>query len=157
MRRRYLVLFLVGFLLNFLWEVLQMPLFVESVPYLDHVGLCAFASVGDALMVLALYALIAGVRRDRHWIRDRRWPEVLTTVLLGALFAWAVEEWSLTTGYHAYRPGMPRFPGSSVSLLPLVQMGSLPMLSFLASDRLLRLLGRSGPTPAPPAASGRSR
>lgn len=86
-----------------------------------------------------------------------RWPEVATTILVGVLFAWAVEEWSLTTGYHSYRPGMPRFPGSSVSLLPLVQMGSLPMLSFLASERLLRALGWTGPTPASPAASGRSR
>lgn len=157
MRRLFLVLLVVGFLLNLVWELLQMPLFTESVPYLDHVGLCVFASVGDAMMVLALYALMAGVRRDRYWIRDLRWPEVATTVLLGALLAWAIEEWSLSTGYHAYRPGMPRFPGSSVSLLPLLQMGSLPMLSFLASDRLLRALGRSGPTPAPPAASERSR
>jgi hypothetical protein len=46
---------ILGFLLNFAWEVIQIPLYKDASFGLGHILFCALASVADAVMVLLLY------------------------------------------------------------------------------------------------------
>jgi hypothetical protein len=54
-RRYVLTIILVAFVLNALWEILQIPLYVEGVYTWSHVLFCLLASVTDAIMVLLIF------------------------------------------------------------------------------------------------------
>ncbi len=44
-----------SFLLNFVWEIAQLPLYQGYAFDAKHIALCGLASVADAIMVLLLY------------------------------------------------------------------------------------------------------
>lgn len=58
-----------AFLLNFVWEFLQVPLF-EGMPQLSHwegIKMCAGAAVADVAIMLVGYWSIAATTRSRRW------------------------------------------------------------------------------------------
>src|SRR5882724_12075216 len=64
--RRLILVFLVAVLLNYLWELAQMPLYVGVEHY--HAGVfwhCFVASLGDGIMVMIILAV--------GWIALHRW------------------------------------------------------------------------------------
>jgi len=129
---RPIPLFAVAVLLNYLWELVQAPLYVGLESYSTTVlWHCFVASLGDGLMVLLIVA--AG------WITLRRWdwfeqPAVVGYVVMvtAGLVMAVLIEW---LGVHVlkrweYTEKMPTVSGLGIGIVPIAQMLFLPPLIF---------------------------
>ena len=98
---------------------------------------CFVASIGDGVMVLAIFA--AGALMHRRVIWFGRWlaGSLAFTVLLGALIGAAVEWWGLSTGRWNYDDTMPRVPGLDLGIVPIAQIALLAPLTFWIATRWL--------------------
>lgn len=120
-----------GFLLNYPWEMLQVPLF-EGMPEMRHwdaVRECTSATVGDAgLLVLGFWAG-AAVQRSRGWMAHPR-PAALAAFLGTGVVVTIALEWLSTEVWHRweYAPRMPTLPVLATGLAPLLQWLLLPPL-----------------------------
>lgn len=122
---------LVAFGANFVWEMLQMRAYTEmrNRPWLETVPVCALAALGDAVMTIALYCLVAFAFRDRQrWLRGS-WKTYTALSLLGSVSAFLIELLSIITGYWSYAKTMRMVPGLNVGLWPLLQLTILVPLA----------------------------
>jgi YHS domain-containing protein len=119
------------------WEALQTPLYADrggSVAYVAWSRL--HCTVGDVLILLGCYWVIALLWRDRSWIATRRLAPRVLFVILGMVYTIASELahtlWLLSWGY---APEMPRIFG--VGLAPVLQWLLIPsvLLAILGSSR----------------------
>ena len=135
--RLLLTIFLIGFLLNLLWENVQAPLYEGYTNFWDHFMMCFWASVVDALIILLLYALFAIWYKDFYWVRHINWKSAVVLILLGAAIAIGIEQWALRSEAWAYTADMPTVVFST-GLSPLLQMMLLPLLTFLLARKFVR-------------------
>lgn len=122
-----------SFLLNFVWEMWQIPFFValSSGPHWDGVAACTQATFGDAAISLVAFWSVAAFARSRRWIlapsATQIWSFVLvgvvTTIAFEALATGVLERWS-------YSPSMPTLPILGTGLFPLLQWILLPPLTI---------------------------
>jgi hypothetical protein len=79
---------LFAFLLHFVWEMLQVPLFVgmAQVPHWAALLFCLQATIGDTAIALFSYSAASAVSRDRRWLLRPRKSE-LTIYLAAGLVA----------------------------------------------------------------------
>jgi hypothetical protein len=115
---------LFAFLLNFVWEMLQVPFFrgMTQAPHWDALLICLQATLGDVGIALAAFGTIAWLGRDRHWPTRSRPAQIAAFALIGILittaFEWlATQVWSLWR----YSELMPMVPFLGVDLVPLLQ------------------------------------
>jgi hypothetical protein len=88
--KRYLAaLFVAAFALNWPWEMSQMSAYVEMAgrPWGETLLTCTAATIGDALVTLAVYAAGALVTRNARWALKGGWKVYLFALLAGALCA----------------------------------------------------------------------
>ena len=120
-------------LLNFPWEILQVPLFAGMAdgPYIDAIRGCTQATLGDAVIMLLAYWMVSGLAACRAWILAPRAWQVALFLTIGVLITVAIELLA-TRGYWvedwSYSPAMPVVPGIGVGLSPLLQWIVLPLL-----------------------------
>lgn len=133
-----LSVFITAVLLNFAWEMIQMPFF-EGMTY-DSPGnwlLCFRASITDALLILLIFG--AGKLLFKKW----DWPlklnvrKVSFLLVAGFIIAVYFEIDALQTGRWAYSIHMTILPPWGVGLVPLLQMLLLPYVSFKVGARFL--------------------
>jgi len=124
MRQFLAGLFVVAFALNWWWEMLQMPAFIEMMdrPWRATALLCTFAGLGDAAITLMIFAMVALATRRCHWAVAGQWPPYLAAALSGAAVAVAIEKAALAAGYWTYSGRMPVVPALGVGLVPLLQL-----------------------------------
>lgn len=125
------LLLLYAFLVNLVWEMLQMPLFAYPATVTwGQAGLeCVRAAGGDALMLLVSFWLVALLRRDRRWVLRPSAgalslflvPGLVMTVVFEAL---ATDVW----GRWTYADTMPVLPVTGTGVVPLLQWLLLPLL-----------------------------
>ena len=131
---------IVSFLLNFLWEMWQVPFF-KGLPDLPHwVGIkaCTCASVGDTVITIAAFWVVAAVVRSRAWILHPRWRDIVGFTLLGIVTTVVIERESTgPLGRWAYADHMPTLPVLGIGLLPLLQWAVLPPLVLWIVKRQL--------------------
>lgn len=134
-----------AFLLNFPWEMWQVPLFrrMPAMPHWEAVRLCTQAAGGDAVIAVLCFWTVAMVVQSRHWIRAPQWPQVLGFVVAGLLITVAMERLAIATGRWAYDEAMPVMPVLEVGLAPLLQWLVLPPLTVWLVQRQLRCTGLS--------------
>lgn len=131
-----------SFLLHFLWEMLQVPLYAEMacMAHWSGIVVCAKATGGDVLIALAAYATAAAFMHTWHWRASRAHVAtyvavgVAVTVVLEGLHVYVWHRW-------AYAPAMPLLLGNGVS--PLLQWAIVPPLALWLMQR--HLAGRSRP------------
>lgn len=134
-------------LLNFSWEVLQAPLFagMEDARYVEAIAGCSQATLGDMLIMLLAYGVVALVARSRHWVLAPTGRQPALFVAIG-LSITAVIEWLATrgrwVGRWTYAPDMPVVPGIAIGVVPLLQWVVLPLLTIWFVRR--QLAHRSG-------------
>lgn len=129
-----------SFLLHFLWEMLQVPLYADMARMAHWSGIlvCAKATAGDGVIALAAYATGAGCARTWHWRASRGHVAtylavgVAITVVLEGLNVYVWRRW-------AYAPAMPLVLGIGVS--PLLQWAIVPPLALWLMKR--HVAGRS--------------
>lgn len=119
--------------LNLIWEVAQAPLYAGYQDPWANLPMCAQASLGDVVIVGAIYALFALIHRDVNWVR-RRHHHSLPVIVIGGFVGVGVEEWALATGRWQYG-AMPIIPLVQVGLLPVLQMMVIPPIIFLGYAR----------------------
>jgi hypothetical protein len=114
----------------------QMPLY-QNMPFdaLSSWLICFRASLGDGVIVLAIWALGAAVYRRLDWFRPVRPGSLAILVLSGAAIAVAIEIHALATDRWAYSDLMPLVPVVEVGLSPFVQLLVLPLLSMKLAIR----------------------
>jgi hypothetical protein len=142
-----------GFVLNAIWEALQTPLYADrdgGSLYLIRTRLhCA---IGDVLILLGCFWLVALIWRDRRWIASGRLAARLLFVTLG--LAYTIGSELLHTRLFlswAYAPEMPRIFG--VGLAPILQWLLIPsvlLFIFGHSRALASGLPREGERGAAP-------
>lgn len=121
--------FLFSFLLNFVWEMWQVPFYVgmATVDHIQGVRVCTQASFGDAVISVLAFWGGAFAARSRGWILRIRATPVLVFWAIGIVVTISLE-W-LATGMldrWEYSPGMPRLPVIGTGILPLLQWTLLP-------------------------------
>lgn len=121
-------------LLNFAWEILQAPLYVgmAEMPHALVTKACLRATVGDAVIMLLAYGVVAVAVRSRRWIVASNGWKLPLFVAVGVSITAAIE-WLATRAYWIsswnYLPTMPLLPGTDIGLVPLLQWVVLPLLT----------------------------
>lgn len=130
-RRRVVVLFLVAVLFNFLWERAQSPLYLGMDDWGSTWWLCFIASLGDGVLVLAIYGLGWIVFKQRDWIEHPGIAGYGLMLIIGLLMGVGIEWIAVHTAeLWAYTTAMPLVPGLNVGLVPVLQMLLLPPAIF---------------------------
>ena len=123
-----------AFLLNYPWEFTQVPLFADmaDAPHWTAIKRCAMATLGDIIIMLIAYWLVALVARSRHWIAAPTVVHLTMFVAVGVTITVVIEELALRglwLGGWGYSPLMPVIPGIGVGLSLLAQWVVLPPLT----------------------------
>lgn len=134
-------LFFFAFLINFVWETPQMPLF--SYPFnasLVQINLaCLQACAGDAVMIVVAFWIVAVLQKSRTWIF---YPSVgsLALFLLPGILMTVVLDAMATGPLHrrTYAQAMPILPGLGTGIAPLAQWLILPPVMAFIVKRQLR-------------------
>ena len=130
-----------GFLMHFVWEMLQVPWYqgMADASHGSVVWLCMRATGGDVLIILASFWLSSILCGNRRWLLEgNRKPAViliiialLTTIVLERLATGPLERW-------AYADSMPIVPLVGVGLAPLLQwVLLLPLIVWLTRRHML--------------------
>lgn len=131
---------ILAFLLNLVWEILQVSLYKGGSHDVRHIIFCALASVADAIMVLILYFGFALIYKNPLWIRNLTWQRINMLVLAGGAGSIFGEMRHLSSGNWTYEEAMPIIPVVHVGLSPVLQFMVLPViiyaLSFYFSKKL---------------------
>jgi len=125
-----LLISIISFVLNLIWENLQAPLYQGYGNFWQHLSICSVASLGDVLIILVLYFILVMVNKNIFWITKISKSDIILVVTLGFLIAVGIEKWALMIGRWQYTEAMPMVPLLDVGLTPLLQMMLLPLLIF---------------------------
>ena len=141
--QRLAIVFGVGVILNFVWEMAQTPLYRPMGSFGEATWRCFRASVGDSVFIIAVLFAGAFVFRSSVWIMRMSKTRLAFASGFGLLFAMLVELWGLNAGRWTYGDRMPLVPGTSLGFVPLAQMAILVPLTF----RLATVYKPRGTTP----------
>jgi hypothetical protein len=122
-----------AFLLNFVWELLQMPLFAgfADFPYYQTVLHCTKATFGDVVISLVAFAGACLITRSRMWINSTNISGVIAFLAIGLVITIVFE--ILATGplnRWEYGELMPIVPLTGVGASPVAQWVILPLLQL---------------------------
>lgn len=136
-----LLVFIIGFLTNMVWENAQAFLYEGYTGFLSHFMICFIATIVDALVILLFYLCIAVIRRDMYWIQYWDWKLINLLMIAGGVVVVGFEKWALLKGEWSYTEAMPVVPFLEVGLLPLLQLMILPVLTFYICGEILKYFG----------------
>ena len=136
-------LFVFAFLINFVWEMLQMPLYSypSNASLVQIILACLQASAGDAVMTVIAFWIVAILQEGRRWIFHLSWtslalfllPGIVMTVVFEVLATGPLQRWT-------YAEAMPVLPGLGTGIAPLAQWLILPPIVAFVVNRQLRPL-----------------
>lgn len=127
-----IALLIVSVVLNWLWEMAQMPAYVETAgrSWRETALSCAVFSVGDAVLVLMIYGAGVAIASRIANLSGVKFYTLLSA--LGIFVAVLVELTAKATGSWTYSERMPVFLG--LGMLPILQLATLgPAAVWLAS------------------------
>lgn len=136
---RFLGLFsAASFILNWPWEMLQMPAYVEMAgrSWGETALTCTIATFGDVGLSLAIYGVAALAAGRVRWGIAGGWNVYLAAAVLGAMSATAIELWALANERWTYSPAMPLLPLAGVGLWPFLQLTILVPLALWIARRV---------------------
>lgn len=124
-------LYLYSFLFQYLWEMVQMPLYSDMYfSSLQSWTACAKATVGDAHIAAFMWLAGALVYQDVWWFKRLTFLKTLIIVIMGTGITLFLEIHALRTGRWEYSALMPVVPLLEVGIVPILQMTLLPLLIF---------------------------
>jgi hypothetical protein len=127
---------LAAFVLNWLWEMAQMPAYREmaELSWWETVLTCSRAALGDAAITLAIVGVGVLASGDRNWGMNGKWNVLAAAALLGGAAATAYEWHALHVGRWSYSQDMPIVPLLSIGLWPLMQLTVLAPFALWLSQ-----------------------
>lgn len=114
----------IGFLTNYAWEMLQMPLYAGMS---NGWVRCAHAAASDVAVLAFLYGVAAAAAARWVWFRDAIVPRAAALATVGFLAAVLIELRALAAGEWSYTAEMPLVPAIGVGLSPVLQMMVIPL------------------------------
>lgn len=118
-------------LLNFSWEVLQLPLYTIWINSRgrDIAFAVVHCTVGDVMITMISLAAAVVLVGKKEWPDRRYWAVALTVILLGLVYT-VYSEWNNTvvTRNWAYAASMPQIGG--IGLSPIAQWIIIPSFAF---------------------------
>ena len=125
----------ISFLLHIVWENVQAPLFKGYESFTKHLPVCFMGTIGDVLITLFAFALIALIKNNQHWIVQIKLGDYLSLTIIGLLIAIGIEQNALFLSKWNYSDAMPLIPYLKTGLTPLIQMMVLLPLSFFLTAK----------------------
>jgi hypothetical protein len=122
-----------SFLLNFAWEMLQMPLFEGIEMNMQSAVFCILSSLVDTLIVLLLYYVFVIIYKELFWNRHFIVQRILILMVAGSIGAILTEILYLSAGSWKYSRSMPLIPVVNVGVSPVLQFTVLPTVIYLLS------------------------
>jgi len=121
---------LFAFLLNFVWEFIQVPYFqgMQEMSHWEGIRFCTGATIGDVVIALTCFWGVA-IFRSRAWITRPERRDVVAFTVLGVVITVGIE-WISVNILHrwAYIDTFPTLPVFGTGLTPLLQWILLPPL-----------------------------
>jgi len=125
------LIFGVAALVNYPWELAQSPLYAGTATWGVNLWHCLVASLGDGVLVLAIFAAGLIALRRMDWYEEPGAQGYIVMLLAGLAIALAVEWGAVHVAQRwAYTDQMPRIPGLDIGIVPVAQMLVLPPLIF---------------------------
>jgi hypothetical protein len=120
-------------LLSLPWEFGQMWLYAGSadMSHLQGIQICMAATVGDAVIMLIAFGVVAIAARSPTWVRAPTIRQVLGFVGIGLVISIGVEIMATRSDgmlSWRYAPAMPVTPVFGVGLVPLLMWIVVPLL-----------------------------
>ncbi|OBX18942.1 hypothetical protein A9995_10405 [Erythrobacter sp. QSSC1-22B] len=126
-----------GFLLAFLWEMLQMPVYdMGGLSTWQATKNCAFATFGDAGIMVFAYWVATRFAPDRLWLRQWHVRLLATYLSVGMLVTIVVEHFALRSDWGwTYSETMPTI--ATIGLVPILMWLIVPMVTLAMARRSL--------------------
>lgn len=130
-----------GYLIAFLWEMLQMPFYLmDGLAAWEVTIRCALASFGDAGIMVIAYLFASLILRDRYWLHHRSWRALLLYLATGQIFTIAIEIVAIRIPWGwEYSDRMPEIWG--VGLVPVAMWIIVPLLALALAARTAKDAG----------------
>lgn len=128
-----------AFLLNFVWEVLQTPFFVDISDKINTIIWYRFhCTLGDVMICLAGFWFVALIVRSRSWLLNPTKKKILLFVAFGVSYTIFSEIKNVSLNkLWAYSDFMPVIPYIDVGIMPLIQWIIIPpLLVFIVRRQL---------------------
>ena len=138
--RHIIILILVAFILHLVWENAQAPLFQGYVSFPQHFPMCLMGTLGDVVITLAIYGVVALLKNDFAWIMSIGKTDIIALAIIGFFVAVGIEWHAMLSGRWAYTDAMPIIPYLQVGLAPVVQMIILLPSSIYIAARCVAVL-----------------
>jgi hypothetical protein len=135
-----------GFVLNFVWEVWQAPLFQNMTNWTGTMSAyhCTLASLGDVVILLVSFCVIALAARSRSWILHPKIPHVAGFIALGFVITVIIEAVAIQILHRwQYTPAMPTLPILGTGITPILQWLVIPPIIIVLMRRTRRCSGSS--------------
>lgn len=141
---RLSALFVISVLLNYLWEVAQMPLYVEDGRWIEFALHCIVPSLGDGLMVMLIFCVGWMARGRSDWADQPDGAGYTLMLIIGFSIA-IIVEWVGLYGLKrwSYAASMPVLPVLGIGVAPVLQMLILPPVIFRLTGWSLSRLPRA--------------
>ena len=134
--RNILVVAVIAFILQLIWEYVQCGTFFVVTDITGHTRLMLSATFGDMMMSVVLYMLLTVVNNDINWFLNK-WHkhDYVITILYSLFLSFYFEVHALYTGRWGYNPKtMPLFPNTNIGLIPVIQLiVLLPLIFYISS------------------------
>ncbi len=128
-----------GFLLNFVWEIWQAPLFksMDSLTHFEATLHCTQAALGDVVILLIVFWIIALTVRSRRWIIYPKIIPVIGFIATGIVFTVVIEAIAIhILNRWQYAAVMPTLPILGTGIAPILQWLIIPpIIVFMMSRR----------------------
>lgn len=127
---------IIGFILNFIWEISQAGLYEPHFQGIaDFIFVHLRATLGDVAVLLIIYFVAGLVYGDRKWIIKKKTNSYIFSAFLGFVFAVAFEKYALLTGRWSYNELMPIIPFFKVGLTSVLQLTLITPLALFLTKR----------------------
>lgn len=126
---------LTAFILHFAWENIQAPLFQGYTSFFQHFPMCFMGAVGDVVVTLFVYSIIALLKNNFSWIAVLNKKDIIALAIIGFFIAAGIEWRALLFGNWAYSETMPFIPYLKVGLAPILQMTLLLPFSIYLTKK----------------------
>jgi hypothetical protein len=133
------ILLALAFLLNLVWEMLQMPLYKGMQINVRSALVCGLAAIADAIMSLLLYFGFAFIYKNSYWIENINWQRFIALILAGGVGSALMEIRHLNAGTWVYTKSMPVIPVINVGLIPVLQFMILPGIIYMVTLKIFKV------------------
>ena len=107
--------------------------------YFNYVKVHWIVSFKDALITVCLYLVVGVLMRNMLWGRRFNGKRLATILVLGGLWSIAIEYYAINIAHRwAYAPNMLLLPLLNVGILPVLQMIVIPIVAVLMSRSYLK-------------------